>query len=88
MKLSKGLSFLAVEQELAEVEAAFGAKASKKAILARGAAIPVKLRRSFTMAGHRFWRVEAPGHPNHGSDLSELGLKDWGIIPTEWAGGH
>jgi len=46
---------------------------------------PIKLKRTFdmTMPGGeviRFWRVQCPGHPNHDSDLSLDGLKDWGIL--------
>jgi hypothetical protein len=48
----------------------------------------VILRRTFNMTfdGHtlRFWRVMAPAtHPNINSDLSELGLREWGVIPQE-----
>ena len=42
----------------------------------------VILKRTFTMAGIRFWRVLGPKkHPNYLSDLSVDGLKTWGIIP-------
>lgn len=41
----------------------------------------VILRRTFSMEGIRFWKVVGPeGHPNLNSDLSEEGLKEWGII--------
>lgn len=41
----------------------------------------VILRRSFNMAGIRFWRVMGPiSHKNYHSDLSIEGLKQWGII--------
>lgn len=41
----------------------------------------VILKRTFTMAGIRFWRVLGPQkHPNLNSDLSLEGLKQWGIV--------
>lgn len=43
-----------------------------------------QLKRTFTwtIGGEtlRFWRVVTPGHPNFGSDLSIIGLKEWGIL--------
>jgi len=41
----------------------------------------VILKRTFTMAGIRFWRVLGPkNHPNINSDLSVDGLREWKII--------
>ena len=45
----------------------------------------VKLRRTFDITFDgvtlKFWRVIAPAnHPNINSDLSLVGLKQWGII--------
>ncbi len=45
----------------------------------------VTLKRTFnmSMAGQtlKFWRVTGPEtHPNYMSDLSVLGLKEWGIL--------
>ena len=48
--------------------------------------LTVRLKRSFNQSDFngstvRYWRVIAPvGHANYMSDLSQLGLKEWGII--------
>lgn len=55
-----------------------------KAPLQNGTVI---LKRTFNMEDGRgnilkFWRVIGPAsHPNLNSDLSQLGLREWGIIP-------
>ncbi len=86
MKTAKtnGLSILATQSELNELEAA-GCKinAGKASIvrLARSYNGRTILKRTFNMAGYKFWRVMGPvGHPSLGSDLSLDGLRDWGII--------
>jgi len=53
-------------------------KQNKRAPMENGTVI---LKRTFTMAGIRFWRVLGPKkHKNLNSDLSIEGLKQWGII--------
>lgn len=41
----------------------------------------LRLERSFSMCGLKFWRVHCPGHQNQHSDLSLDGLRHWGVIP-------
>jgi hypothetical protein len=41
---------------------------------------PVLLKRTFNLAGIRFWRVMSPWHRNYQSDLSLEGLKEWRIL--------
>lgn len=56
---------------------------STEAIVARNRAIPkgsLKLKRSFTMMGTRYWRVKCIDSPNNESDLSIEGLSEWGIL--------
>ena len=72
------LAALCVPEELAEVRAVVGDKPLAKWE-------PVKLRRTFnmTLCGQtiKFWRVLSVWHPNANSDLSQEGLREWGIIP-------
>ncbi len=82
------LEALTVPEEMAEVQSIQSAlfvppepiSAQTKAILGT-----VKLRRTFNMNFDgvvlKFWRVNCPGHPNHCSDLSVEGLRQWKIIP-------
>lgn len=80
---TNGLAILATNSELDELRAAGVEISDSKAhsvLLARSYSGVVKLKRTFTMMGIKFWRVNAPGHPNHESDLSIEGLRDWGII--------
>ena len=79
--------FLAVESEKIEYQQAveglgllLAQRMLPRPIPKQGVKAVVKLKRTFTMAGIRFWRVDSPGHPNHDSDLSIEGLRDWGII--------
>ena len=77
------LCALTVQDELKEIEAAFGVKLTKESILGQAKGFPrgiVKLQRTYNMMGTRYWRVNCPGHPNHESDLSIEGLKEWGIL--------
>lgn len=65
---------VAGEQEEIRVASKIAAKASK-----------IRLQRTFNQKGldgdiTKYWRVNCPGHPNHGSDLSLQGLKDWAIL--------
>lgn len=67
-----GLIALCVPDEIKEVKAVFKGER-------------VTLKRTFNMTFDnttlKFWRVTGPAnHPNLNSDLSVIGLKEWGII--------
>ncbi len=69
-----GLSVLCVPEEIEELKAV-GVKPTTR----------VTLKRTFNMSFDgetlKFWRVIGPeNHPNLNSDLSVLGLREWGII--------
>ena len=75
------LASLTTWDEQRELEAVGLIIARKKAIVAQNRVLVAKLKRTYTMMGFRYWRVVGPvNHPSLNSDLSELGLKEWGII--------
>lgn len=71
MKLTKGMIALTTPEEQAEI----------KAVNLR-----IRLKRTFNQklpngGVIKYWRVIGPStHPNYMSDLSIMGLKEWGII--------
>jgi len=80
---SAAFAHLSHESEINELGAIPAAKIASRARilrLARSYKGQVRLNRSFTQSGVRFWRVNCPGHKSHESDLSYEGLVYWGII--------
>lgn len=81
---NRGLAFLTTPDEKKELSVTGIKILSPESIAAQNRTYPkgtVKLKRTFTMLGFKFWRVIAPDyHANYQSDLSLEGLKEWGII--------
>lgn len=81
---SQAFAHLSEESEINElrcVPAVLEAPSPISGAVARSYKGQVRLKRTFTMMGMKFWRVMGPeSHPNYQSDLSVEGLKEWGII--------
>jgi len=81
---SQAFAVLSHESEINElrgVPAVSGQGKANSVRLARSYKGSVRLKRTFTQSGVKFWRVVGPvDHPNYHSDLSVEGLREWGVI--------